>query len=262
MYYAEIGNKVYDNISIETIKKYNIKNYREMLVGSQSFTEYLSKAKTLHSPKNKTFCIGYNKTGTTSLEYYFRALGYNVPCQQTQESILTDAMYKGDFDKVKEFISDYDFFQDMPFSQEDWWIVADVLFPNSKFILTVREEQSWYTSYYNWHKSVLGFDTPTLDYIKNNTSYIHDKYIYNINKRQVSYAENTLLKQNWDKLYNKNLLIDLYTKRNTRIMSYFQDRDNLLVIDLSKEKDTNRILEFLDIDKNLICEMPHVNRSR
>jgi hypothetical protein len=35
---------------------------------------------------NKLFCIGYNKTGTTTLEAVLRAYGYQMPNQQKQEA--------------------------------------------------------------------------------------------------------------------------------------------------------------------------------
>jgi hypothetical protein len=44
---------------------------------------------------------------------------------------------------------------------------------------------------------------------------------------------------------------------------YFNGRErNLLVIDLSLEKDVSKILDFLNLPQELNLPMPHLNRSQ
>lgn len=92
-------------------------------------------------PRPKIFCIGFHKTGTTSLATALTILGYRVAGAvgvrdpDIAHSALTIA---------RRIVPSYDAFQDNP-----WPIIfrdVDKLFPNSKFILTVREPSSWIDS--------------------------------------------------------------------------------------------------------------------
>ena len=263
MYWASINNNTVDNLTIEDIKRLNPLSWGEMKVGENyTFSQFQELSKNVFKKDfNKLFCIGFNKTGTTSLEYYFRALNYRLPNQQDQERKLVENCYSGNFEVFKEFVQQYDVFQDMPFSQEDWFIVADTLFPNSKFILTVRDEDSWYKSYINFHKDKLSFDTVDENFFKNNNTYLYEGYIYKVIQRQIAVSKDYKLEYDWSQAYNKESLVKLYNDRNTRIMTYFANRNNLLIVDLSKETTTEKIVNFLNLDRSLICAMPHVNKG-
>ena len=97
------------------------------------------RASLTPSKKIKVFGIGYNKTGTTTLESLFRnKYKYKSPNQFFQEYKLgIDAIYHKNYSNLRSFCSIYDFFQDSPFSMGNTYVIADFLFPESKFILTI-----------------------------------------------------------------------------------------------------------------------------
>ena len=59
------------------------------------------------------------------------------------------------------------------------------------------------------------------------------------------------------------MCIRKYTERNNKIFSYFKSRPNdLLVIDITKEKTINRLRDFLDIPPWFNTTFPRVNASQ
>ncbi len=94
-----------------------------------------------HLVSKKIFCIGFHKTGTTSLGRALEVLGYRVkgPFGINDPDLTHTAL-----DTACKLIPQYDAFQDNP-----WPILykeLDQLFPNSKFILTERAPDAWITS--------------------------------------------------------------------------------------------------------------------
>ena len=65
----------------------------------------------------------------------------------------------------------------------------------------------------------------------------------------------------WRLLYNREHYKKIYTQRNELIINYFQNyskKDNLIIIDLKKEKNTERLFNFLKIKNSKILKYPHV----
>jgi hypothetical protein len=81
----------------------------------------------------KVFCIGFHKTGTTSLNVALQTLGYQV----TGPNGYNDPkIQKRVLALAHSLVKKYDAFQDNP-----WPIIykeMDHAYPGSKFILTVR----------------------------------------------------------------------------------------------------------------------------
>ncbi len=130
---------------------------------------------------SKIFIIGQNKTGTTSMRKILVNLGFKIPNTQEQELAIVEAFYQGDFEKIKDFISQYDAFKDMPFSSENFYIIADVLFPNSKFVLTIRNRKKWFKSILNFHKKVFSFKYKFQAnelFFKDKNVYLKENYVY------------------------------------------------------------------------------------
>lgn len=100
----------------------------------------------------KVFGIGFQKTGTSSLDEAFRILGYrtdkgvfiNAPAKRDSIFIdppLTSAKV---LERVLPIAQEKDAFSDNP-----WPLLyreLDRLFPGSQFVLTVRDSQQWLTS--------------------------------------------------------------------------------------------------------------------
>lgn len=102
----------------------------------------------------KTFCIGLNKTGTSSLEVVLRDLGYRMGNQLVAERMF-DRWVTRDFRWLAEFCETADAFQDAPFSFPFTFTYLDQVFPGSKFILTERDSpDQWYDSVVRWNETL------------------------------------------------------------------------------------------------------------
>lgn len=91
-----------------------------------------------HPDLPKVFCIGFHKTGTTSLKIALKILGYRVtgPNGQRDKNIgrHVEAL-------ARRIVPKFDAFQDNP-----WPIIyrfLDKEYPGSKFILTFRPSDKW-----------------------------------------------------------------------------------------------------------------------
>jgi hypothetical protein len=89
----------------------------------------------------KVFCIGFHKTGTSSLARALEVLGYRV----TGPNGVDDPdIAENVHDLARRLIEEYDAFQDNPwpilFRELDAWC------PGSKFVLTVRDPDGWLRS--------------------------------------------------------------------------------------------------------------------
>ena len=106
--------------------------------------------------EGKVFCIGFNKTGTTSVKVAFKDLGYRVGNQPVAEGFIAD-WTRRDFSRIIDYCNTADAFQDIPFSLPDTYQSLDAAFPESKFILTVRTNADiWYRSLTTFHAQVFG----------------------------------------------------------------------------------------------------------
>jgi hypothetical protein len=91
--------------------------------------------------KPKVFCIGFHKTGTTTLEVALKKLGYRVTGSfGTKDPGIAGKVHEMAYEMVEEF----DAFEDNP-----WPILykeLDARFVGSKFILTRRPAEAWIRS--------------------------------------------------------------------------------------------------------------------
>jgi len=113
----------------------------------QSFFLSLIKEKNTR----KIFCIGNPKTGTRSLLKALKILGYQTPLFF---EIPTYWKYGEQhyIERVKK--SGYDAFADFPIGHKELYKKIDASLPGSKFILTVRDHESFIRSYSNYFKAL------------------------------------------------------------------------------------------------------------
>lgn len=97
---------------------------------------------------SKVFCIGYNKTGTTSLGKALQLLGYRH--SSYNRKVWREYYKKNKIVKILEYTARFDSFDDLPWLKEDMIPILDKVFPNSKFIFLTRDDESWKKSFYNW----------------------------------------------------------------------------------------------------------------
>ena len=92
----------------------------------------------------KVFCIGFQKTGTTSMEAALGILGYRVASIFGHEARDLAALRRDLVPRGLEIARQVDAVQDMP-----WPLLfreLDAAFPGSRFILTWRDSDGWIAS--------------------------------------------------------------------------------------------------------------------
>ena len=91
----------------------------------------------LPGPGEKIFCIGLQKSGTTSLHFAFETLGYRSihAGPHIMREIYSDRAAGRPF--LANMIEDFDAFSDVPMNR--FYRELDRTYPEAKFILTVRD---------------------------------------------------------------------------------------------------------------------------
>ena len=164
--------------------------------------------------QQKVFCIGFHKTGTSSLGDALAQLGYRVtgPNNGQQNPDIEGTVIPQAFEIAEEF----DAFQDNP-----WPLLykeLDAKFPGSKFILTLRDPHAWIKSQINHFGRE---ETPMRRWIYGAGSPVGNERRY---KRRL-------------KRHNKD------------VMRYFKKRPNdLLVMNLEQGDGWNPLCSFLGFE--------------
>lgn len=178
-------------------------------------------------PGGKVIGVGFQKTGTTTLRAALEILGFRV-CD-TRPDLLRPIL-KGRWERVWGVLDRYDAAEDNP-----WPLLfreIDARYPGSRFILTVRDPESWYRSV---ARHIGDFREP-----------VHE-WIYGPGKGLPRDDEaNTLA---------------VYESHNAAVREWFADRpDDLLVLDFAAGDGWEPLCDFLG------CEVPdapfpHHNRT-
>lgn len=174
----------------------------------------------------KIFCIGFHKTGTTSLSKALKILGYKVkgPFGVRDKNIQKNAL-----SKAKSFVPKFDAFQDNP-----WPILykeMDNLYPESKFILTIRDNDSWIKSQIKY------FGTAETEM---------RKWIYGFGSP----------------VNNEQVYLETYKNHNKSVITYFKDRPNdILVMKLEQDFNWPTLCDFLNISDIPDSPFPYLNKS-
>lgn len=189
----------------------------------------------------KVFCVGRNKTGTTSLEKAFRDLGYVMGHQPTAELLCDQYYFERRFEPILEYCKSAQVFQDVPFSYPHLFIHLDQAFPGSKFILSVRDDpEQWYRSVTRFHAKLWGTDgaPPTTEQLRN-APYRRKGFAYNTVKVHGTTDADP---------YHKQTMIDHYNAHNRAVIDYFRFRPNdLLIVNVARKEDYGRFVDFLGV---------------
>jgi len=206
----------------------------------------------------KVFCVGRNKTGTTSLQHALASLGYKVGNQREAELLIEDWGQR-DFRRLIQYCHTADAFQDIPFSYPYTFQAMDAAFPESKFILTVRDSSDqWYQSLVRFHSKRVEQLTseqrvPTLEDVRSDP-YIHEGYLWRV-RELVAAASGS------KEAYPETELKQHYEWHNNLVLDYFRHRPNdLLVLNLADSDSMQRLCCFLG-KPNAKIDMPHMNQS-
>lgn len=203
--------------------------------------------------KQKVFCIGRNKTGTTSMARAFIQLGYPVGEQALAERLLVD-WSRRDFRLLFRYCRSARAFQDTPFSLPFTYQALDQKFPGSKFILTIRDSpEQWYHSLISYYSLVFaGGRQPVLADLQSAT-YVRPGWLYEANRLINSTAP--------DDPFNQEMLIAGYNAHNAAVEEYFRHRPaDLLVLNVAAQGAYQSLCRFLG-EPCLDQEFPWENRT-
>lgn len=202
----------------------------------------------------KIFCIGRNKTGTTSLEQALKNLGYQLGDQTSGERLFRDWIRR-DFRRIVDLCTTADAFQDIPFSLPYTYQALDQAFPGSRFVLSVRDSaDEWYESMVRFHTQIVGKGrTPTADDLRE-FKYCYPGFLWEVQQHVFRVKEG--------QEYDRAVCTENYERHNEDVRRYFYYRPEALLVLNVADSDAMRCLcRFLGRE---YCgqEMPHLNRSQ
>jgi len=203
--------------------------------------------------KTKIFCIGRNKTGTTSFKKAMQDLGFIVGNQRKAEMLFYD-YHNGNFKPIIDYCRTAQVFQDFPFSAPETYKHLDKAFPNSKFVLTIRNSpEEWHNSMVNFHSKIFGKGkVPTKEDLQNAT------YIW----KGRPWESKKFAGMPEDDPYNKEIMINQYVIYNNEVIRYFSNHpDKLLVINIAEMGSYQKLLDFLGIKVSPYKEFPWENKT-
>jgi hypothetical protein len=201
----------------------------------------------------KVFCVGRNKTGTTSIGKALVLLGFKLGKQSKAERLMED-WGRRDFRRIINYCKSADAFQDVPFSLDYTYQVLDESFPNAKFILTVRNNSDeWYQSLVKFHTKILKKNRlPTPEDLKN-FSYVYKGWFWRQHQLIYGIDESTL--------YDPIIYKKHYEMHNESVINYFKDRrSDLLILNLSEADSMEHLCQFLDV-AYVGQKMPYLNKT-
>jgi len=174
----------------------------------------------------KIIGVGFQKTGTSSLRDALTMLGYKVGDNNYK---LLFPILHGNYKKVLKTIQRYDAVEDNP-----WPLIykeLDKLIPGCKFILTLRDEESWYES------------------VKRHINDLRDpmhEWIYGRGKG--------LPKD------DKANTLQVYRKHNEEVLNYFKNRpQDLLIMNITQGDGWEKLCPFLNKEIPSL-PFPHQNK--
>ncbi len=203
--------------------------------------------------KPKVFCIGANKTGTTSLEQALRDLGFKLGNQARAELLIHEYAQR-DFHSIIDYCSVAQAYQDIPFSLPYTYIALDNAFPGSKFILSIRDnEDQWYQSLIRFHAKRYGIEgKPTREHLLSDP-YRYRGFLWEANRIIYGTPESDP--------YHEDTLKEHYRRHNQDVIDYFKFRDNLLVLNLAERGSYPKLCNFLEREP-VYEDFPWLNKSR
>lgn len=169
--------------------------------------------------KRKTFIIGLNKSGTSSIMGVACELGL-IPASQLLTEVLLLEWLDGDFQRLKDIAKQYDIFKDVPFSLAFAFRQLDKEFPDSRFILTTRgSEDIWFRSIVRYHSVAFGDGVNPLTRAQvENTTYRFPKYLEVVMTQGLGVDINDP--------YNEERLKKVYNQHTLEARRHFDGRHN------------------------------------
>jgi hypothetical protein len=187
----------------------------------------------------RVFCIGMNKTGTTSLRKALGDLDYQVGSQRRGE-LLIDSYARRDFRPIVRHCRTAQAFQDNPFWLPFTFQILEHCFPRSKFILSVRDdEDQWYRSLVRFHSYKFGDGkVPTVQNLKD-AAYCRKGWMWKVHSLRFDLTEH-------DEPYDESILKHRYRLHNQRVVEYFRGRPDFLLLNVADHHSYQDLCSFLN----------------
>lgn len=168
-------------------------------------------------------CVGFNKTGTTSIARCFEVLGLGPIAQPGTVNFnyvaFSNAIFEqGFFELALSTAAYFRSFKDRPWNIWDMYRRMDERFPGSFFILTERDSESWWDSVERWLRVSYRGDADRLK-----------RYLQHLKVEHL----------------NKAAFVSAYERYNDAVKSYFRGRDDLLVMNLQRGDGWAEICGFI-----------------
>jgi hypothetical protein len=174
----------------------------------------------------KVICIGWHKTGTSTMGYALLKLGYSVLGARLD---MAKPLLNGDYHTPIKEAGEFQALQDVPWAA--LFKELDEAYPGSKFILTERKEKEWLNSA---------------------LKHFNDKH-YDLH--EWLYGEGVMAG-------NEELYLERYRRHNQEVKAYFKDRpDDLLVMDLKAGDGWEKLCPFLGVPTPN-QSFPHANKGK
>jgi hypothetical protein len=187
------------------------------------------------SQRRKVFCIGLNKTGTSSLGRALQMLGLVPIAAPSTRDPAASGLFRaivdaGDYRPVLDYARDFVSFEDRPWNAGQIYRHLDAEFPGSRFVLTVRDKARWWSSVRSW-----------LDL----KSQMRRPYLRHLGVSELSEQEFCAAAERYE----------------ASVREYFHGRSNLLVMDLEAGDGWEKLCAFLELPVPG-GPFPHANRQR
>ncbi len=206
--------------------------------------------------RRKVFCIGRNKTGTTSLVTVLQDMGF-VVCNQGEPKLLVKNWLEGDIDAIVRYCTRAQVFNDLPFNLPGVYPRLAAAYPNALFVHTVRSSaEEWYES--NKRYMTKRYASPgkplTIEDLRR-ADYVYPGWVGETYPVIHGVAE--------DNLFDKPALLDHYNSYNAQVLGFFrtQSTAKFISINVAEPRDFRRLVEFLAVETTL-TGFPHTNKSR
>jgi len=226
----------------------------------------LLSERNLKKVSDKIICVGLNKTGTTSITENMKNLGFQTWGDENGKNSLNFSHFVFSNNSVGVLVdliekTDVDFFQDIPFSYPGVSEKIIRIFPQSKYILSVRQDPK------TWVKSVKQFWKP---YFENNTftpnalKWAENFVLDRGHIPELSYLLTLFESWNMDK-YDGDLdqkLEQVYINHNLSVRNtLITNNCDWIEIDVSKKGELKKLTDWLNIE-NDDEDFVWINRSK
>lgn len=180
----------------------------------------------------RVFGVGFNKTGTSSLSRALRKLSVQPVASQAlvhRTGILDAVLERGDYEPALRFARMYRAFEDRPWNVWEMYRHLDERYPGSRFVLTVRDEESWWHSVERW--------------ITVSKPHVAERYRLHLRAPSLE----------------RNAMVDAYRRYNQQVIDHFRGRDDdFLVFDVVGGDGWEPLCGLLDLPVPR-RDFPHAN---